>query len=346
MKQPEMVKLEGPFEAEALRILRGVPGLTVTAEPGGGDRKADAVIHFAGQSANVATETKRRANAATAWQLVHEAEAEPDRPLLLIANETTAEAREILRHHGIAVIDGNGNTHLELPGLLVHLEGRRRERQARPTRLSGKAGIIAEVLLLNPQRPWRVQELAQEAGTSVGLAHRVLTRLEQEGVVAAEAAGRDRARRVTNPTALLDLWAEESIVRPTRLPAYFLAQTPQQLINEVGTNLGRNDVEYALTGAAAASLVAPYVTAVPTLEVWVPARAAPEELLRAADAERVDDGHNIVFLQAKGDAALAFRDQVRGLWIANRFRLYVDLRRDPRRGREQADHLRREVIGF
>jgi hypothetical protein len=80
--------------------------------------------------------------------------------------------------------------------------------------------------------------------------------------------------------------------------------------------------------------------------VWVPARAAPEELLRAADAERVEEGYNIVFLQAKDDAALAFRDQVRGLWIANRFRLYVDLRRDPRRGREQADHLRREVIGF
>jgi hypothetical protein len=32
--------------------------------------------------------------------------------------------------------------------------------------------------------------------------------------------------------------------------------------------------------------------------------------------------------------------------VVNRFRLYVDLLDDPRRGREQADNLRREVIGF
>jgi hypothetical protein len=60
----------------------------------------------------------------------------------------------------------------------------------------------------------------------------------------------------------------------------------------------------------------------------------------------VVDGHNIVFLQAKDDAPLAFRERVKTLWLANRFRIYADLRRDPRRGREQAANLRREVIGF
>jgi hypothetical protein len=34
------------------------------------------------------------------------------------------------------------------------------------------------------------------------------------------------------------------------------------------------------------------------------------------------------------------------VWLANRFRVYVDLRSDPQRGAEQADHLRREAIGF
>ena len=53
-----------------------------------------------------------------------------------------------------------------------------------------------------------------------------------------------------------------------------------------------------------------------------------------------------MFLQAKDDAPLAFREPVDGLWLANCFRLYADLRRDPRRGREQAEHLRREVIGI
>ena len=64
------------------------------------------------------------------------------------------------------------------------------------------------------------------------------------------------------------------------------------------------------------------------------------------DAKPVDEGQNVVFLQATRDAPLAFREQIEDLWVVNRFRLYVDLRGDPRRGREQADHLRSEVIGF
>jgi hypothetical protein len=66
----------------------------------------------------------------------------------------------------------------------------------------------------------------------------------------------------------------------------------------------------------------------------------------AVGAAPVLDGQNVVFLQGKDDTPLVFREQIDDLWVANRFRLYADLRRDPRRGREQADHLRREVIGF
>jgi hypothetical protein len=346
VKQRELVKLEGPFEAEALRILREIPGMVVIAEPGGADRGVDASLGFAGGRTRVAVEIKQRANAATAWQLVHKAESRPDTPLLLIADETTADARAILGEHGIAVVDGLGNAHIELPGLLFHLEGRGRPQQSRPTRLTGKAGLVAQALLLRPDRNRQVQDLAKEAGISLGLAHRVLARLEAEGIITAEGKGRNRVRRVTNPTALLDLWAEENVDRPRRTLGYLLAQTPQQLIEELGGNLGRSGIDYALTGAAAASLVAPFITAIPVVDVWVTATAAPEELYDAAQADQVTDGQNVVFLQAKDDTPLAFREQVKDLWVANRFRLYADLRGDPRRGREQADHLRQEVIGF
>ena len=53
-----------------------------------------------------------------------------------------------------------------------------------------------------------------------------------------------------------------------------------------------------------------------------------------------------MLLQESDDAPLAFRTREGGVWTANVFRLYVNARRDPQRGREQSDHLRREVIGF
>jgi hypothetical protein len=170
--------------------------------------------------------------------------------------------------------------------------------------------------------------------------------LEREGIVVAEGTGPRRVRRVTNPTALLDLWAEEQVYKPQRTLGYLLAQTPQQLIERVGTNLAHAGIDYALTGAAGASLLAPFVTAIPVTELWVGATADREELLQAAEADPVTDGHNVVLLQERDDSPLAFRAQSNGIWIANRFRLFADLRRDPRRGREQADHLRQEVIGF
>jgi len=335
----------------ALRILREIPGVSVTArQQKRSDRGVDAILRFAGTHAHVAIEIKQRANAATASQLAHYAKALRGTHLLLIAGETTAEAREILKKSGIAVMDGLGNAHIELPGLLFHLEGGRGSRRPKAdslrTRLKGKAGIAAQALLLHPKREWQVQDLAKEARISASLAHRVLARLEGEGILAVEATGPNRVRRVTNPTALLDLLYEEIEEQPTRTLGYLLAQTPQQLIKKLGTNLEQSGIEYALTGAAAASLIAPFVTAIPVVDVWVPVRAAPDELHKGAHADPVPDGPNVIFLQAKNDVPLAFRVKAKELWVANRFRIYTDLRRDPRRGQEQADHLRREVIGF
>lgn len=348
MKKTDVVNIQGRFGADALRVLRDIPGLTVVAEPGGAGRRVDAILRFADREAPIAVEFKRRVNAATARQIVHQSETLADTPLLMVAGETTVEARAILEEHGIGVIDGAGNAHLELPGLLFHLEGRRSQRGAAgpitPIRLRGKAGIAAQALLLQPDREWKVQDLANVAGVATGLAHRVLARLEEEGVVVAEGSGPQRVRRVTDRAALLDLWAEEQLERPRRTLGHLLAQTPPQLIRQLGINLGRAGIDYAITGAAAANLVAPFVTAVPVVEVWVAETAAPEQL--GAVADPVTEGQNVVFLQAKDDAPLAFREQRRDIWLANRFRLYADLRRDPRRGREQADHLREQVIGF
>ncbi len=349
MNKGELVKIEGPLETSALRILREIPGVTAIArEPRRRGIETDAVLRFAGTRKRVVVETKQRVNAATAWQLVRHAEANPGAPILLVAGDTTVEAREILKDHDVAVIDGLGNAHVELPGLLLHLEGRSRPKRSGSSqaRLSGKAGLVAQALLLQHERAWHVQELAEEAGVSAGLAHRVVARLEREGVIAAEGNGPRRVRRVSEPGALLDLWAEEYVDRPIRTLGHLLAQSPQRLIARLGANLEERGVDYAVTGAAAASLVAPFVTAIPVVEVWVSARTPPGKLLKATEAEPVGDGENVAFLQGKDDAPLAFREKKKGVSIANRFRLYAELLHDPRRGREQAEHLRREAIGF
>ena len=110
--------------------------------------------------------------------------------------------------------------------------------------------------------------------------------------------------------------------------------------------IGDAGIEHAVTGAAAAARLAPFVTAVPVTEVWVSELIDLADAARAANADRVTDGHNVIFRSAKNDAPLMFRERHDDAWLADTFRIYIDLRADPRRGREQADRLREEVIRF
>ena len=310
------------------------------------------MVRFAGSKTPVVIEARKRLNAPAARQIIALAE-ERDLRVIAIAEETTADARRILAFHGISIVDGLGNADLRLPGLWMRLEGHpERDHLKMPTnaapkaRLSGKTGVAAQALLLEPERGWKVRELATQADVSSGLAHRMLVRLEDEGLVRAEGSGPGKVRLLTDPGGLLDLLAEETAIRPVRTPAFRLAQSPKALIRGIAKALEDKEVDYALTGAGAASLVAPFVSAVPIVEVWVSAYFMPDRVLDEFGMEKAETGQNVELLQANDDGPLMFRQRTKGAWVANPFRLYVDLLNDPRRGREQAEVLREEVIGF
>lgn len=348
VKKPIALNIAQDLEAEALRILRAIPDIDVAAEsrsPGG--RRADAVVRHADNDTEISIEVKRRVDVATAHRMVHFAREEPGLPLLLVAGETTAGAREVLGDAGIAYVDGLGNARMELPGLILRLTGTRKPSPTRaPSKLSGKSGLVAQTLLLDHDRDWHVKDVVETVDASAGLVHRVMARLEKAGLLAATGTGPKRTRRVTNPSALLDLWDEEQTDIPVRTLAYFLSQTPRQLIEALGGMLENSGIDHAFTGAAGASVVAPFVTSVPVAEIWVDAATPEAALIDPPAMTRVEEGPNVIYLQERDNAPLAFRTNVDGIWVTNRFRLYHDLRQDPRRGASQADHLREQVIGF
>ena len=201
-------------------------------------------------------------------------------------------------------------------------------------------------MLLDPSHGWHIKELAAQTRVSPGFVHRVLARLDDEGVLVSQGRGPAKTRILSDPGALLDLWAEEQRDRIDRTLAYHLAPTSQQQRQGIVGALEAAGIGYALTGASAADLVAPLVTSVPMVQVWVSAAVDPQPVLASTPAEAVDAGHNVVFLQARDDDPLLDRQRVDDTWIVNNFRLYLDLRNDPRRGTEQANHLRQERIGF
>lgn len=347
-----MLNIEGPLEKDVLRILQEVPG--ITAEPFAvTGRRQDIVLRAGDVTHVVEVKAQRATNAAAARQLVEYARhLHEGVHLLLVARTTTEEARHLLEEGGVGVIDGLGNIRVELPGLFVWTEGRlappvRAVPGDPPVKLTGKAGLATQALLGAPERQWKVHDLAEEARVSVGLAHRLFTRLERDHLIETRGAGPQRTRRVTNPTALLDLWAEEMRDRGVKqVRAFRLARDPRMQAKTLSRLLTEARIEHAVTGAAGAAPLAPFITAIPVTDIWIADTVALDDAAAAVRAETVHEGHNIMLRQVLGDAPLAFRQRVGDVWTANPFRLFFDLRQDPRRGREQADRLREEVIGF
>lgn len=347
------MKNSATLEGWALAVVRELPGVVEVAAPPEGSR-ADAMIRFEGQRLPATVEVKRHLDAATAHAVLSQvAEGQQDR-CLVVAETTTAGARDLLEARGIGYIDAAGNASIRMPGLLVRTGSFSASavivpRKSRPSivRLSGKSGLVAQVLLLGGERPWTITELARKAGVSVGLTHRVLGRLETISLVTAEGQGPAKVRRLVAPAALLDLWADEDAEpKAARLPAYMLSRGGAPAPDSVSRRLSKAGFAHAVTGVAAAGHWAPALTATTITQVRVTATVAAEEVLGELDARAVSEGANLLVVQGADDSELRLAHQVNGTWFAAAPRIYLDALRDPRRGREQAVAFRSAVIGF
>jgi hypothetical protein len=129
-----------------------------------------------------------------------------------------------------------------------------------------------------------------------------------------------------------------------RFPVYVFEPVPGTLGASVSRRLSAAGIRHALSGVGAAMVEAPALTSVPVTEVRIEAVADPIDVTATLTARRVEQGANCVLVQAQDDTELVLRRQVRDLWLAAAPRVYLDALRDPRRGEEQAEQYRREVL--
>ena len=355
VKNATSVKNEG-LAAWAVTLLRALPGAPVVGEalPGSSD---DGSLRFSDAGLVLRVEQKAHVDPVVAHSIEAREMGRPE-PLLVVARTTTSVARDILESHGIGYVDAAGNAAIDLPGLHVRTGSLVRsgsftasaEIVAGPPssslpRLAGKASLIAQALILEPERAWTLDAMAERAGVSTALAHRVFSRLERVTVLAPEGRGPRKTRRVASPGALLDLWAEEAVEpKERRTPAYALMRGDGA--RAISSRLAERDLLHAVTGVAAAARRVAFLTSVLVTEVRVLAARTPAEVADAADARLVEEGANLVFVQGPDDAELRFRREDDGVWVAAETRVYLDALRAPRRGAEQAREYRSQVFGF
>jgi hypothetical protein len=261
-----------------------------------------------------------------------------------VAPYISPQSAALVRQNGCGYLDLSGNCYLAFDNVLIEKEGKPNVRPTtRPlkTLFAPRATRIMRALLVERDRTWRLEELGRAVEVSLGHAHNVVKRLEDLEWVERSSAGRFRLIR---PGELLDAWRDEYSYRANTLAAFVApAGDKRRIMEGLARQAGTLGVSYAFTLHAGAALVGPQVR-VPTVHCYV--AGDTEALARALGLQPVE-GEGGVYLLTPYDQGVFYAPLTKGgLRVVCLPQLYVDLYRYERRGREQADKLRRDAMGF
>ncbi|MEO7274093.1 MAG: type IV toxin-antitoxin system AbiEi family antitoxin [Vicinamibacterales bacterium] len=220
------------------------------------------------------------------------------RPLLLAPYVPPKQAA-FLRGRDIDYADEAGNAHLQAPGVLVHVEGKRPAVTATANRGITKGWVkVALAGLLNPalfEGPYH--RLAAAAGVTPPTVMTCLRDLRRRGLLDA----RGTRRRFVGRRELLPLWTQAYVntLRPRLAERRFrllTADDDQAALTRINDVLTAHGVRWCLTGAAAALQLTHYYQAGVT-EIYAAPRAITNAVARELKAQPTGGDANFVVIE-------------------------------------------------
>lgn len=268
-------------------------------------------------------------------------------PDVIVGSELSLAARAAAAEAGLGWADETGAAEIVAGDLIVSRSGTvpPRVREA-PRHWTPSVIGVAEAILSGAAAT--VSATAKATGHSQSSTALALGTLTDMCLLAADAPRGPRSgRRVVDRDRLLDEYvrAAASVEPRTQLRCGVPWRDPLDTVEQLGRRWDKAGHEWAMTGALAAALLAPYLADVSTGEVYVDAATEPEllELARVADIEPMAGGRLLLKPFPTG-AAQRMAARTETLSLVPWPRVYADLARSGVRGEEAAEHLR-EVIG-
>jgi hypothetical protein len=255
------------------------------------------------------------------------------------------QSARILKSNSLGYIDLSGNCALAFDTVLIEKDGKRNVRpSSRPLRslFAPRATRVVRVLLTEPGRVWKLEELGRAAGVSLGHSHNVVKRLEDLAWVERD----ERQRfRLSKPADLLEGWCDSYTYRTNEISSYFVPErVTRRFMADVARAAEGQARRYAFTLNAGLSLVAPHLR-VPAIHCYV--EGDPAQVAAALGLRPASEAEGALHLLTPYDPGV-FDGALEkgGLKVVSLPQLYADLVHYERRGQEQAEHLRREAMGY
>ena len=256
------------------------------------------------------------------------------------------KGREICKSFDVGYIDLDGNIFLKFDEVYIEKESKesRVKRRRRVKDLFAPlSSRVIRILLVKPEESWTLSELCRTAKVSMGYVHRIAKTLEAQGYAIRD---QNYQLKLSRARSLLEEWASKyDFVSENTLHNYYTFERDANLfIKKIRTSAEENELKYALTLHAGASLVAPYVRYT-DIHFYI----NPDEISlweNVLNLRPVEAGGTVMLVEPYDEGVFWGVQEINGIKVVSNVQLYIDLFNYPARGREQAEFLRNKKIKF
>lgn len=259
---------------------------------------------------------------------------------IFMAPYISIEAGEILAENNAGYMDFSGNCRLSFGGIYIERKGNTNaftvKRDLRKL-YSPKAERVLRVLLSSAKKPWKMAELAGEAGVSLGQTANVKNALAQREWLDTSAPG----LRLSDPAAVLAQWAQNYDFRKNILKECYSVKSLAETEAALEELCAKNGTRFALAGFSAAARLWPAVRYQRAMAYVGEFRA---ELFAAAGIKEVESGGNLLLMLPYDDGAYYGAGDLNGSTVAGAVQVYLDLAGYKGRGAEAAAEILENVI--
>lgn len=273
-------------------------------------------------------------------QLLRYRNEHPDAYVVFIAPYISPRTAELCREHDVGYLDLAGNYRLSFDYVFIQKSGqtnRFAEKRDLRSLYSPKASRVLRVLLDDPRRLWKVQDLAEEAGVSIGQASNVKKLLSDREWIDTGPDG----IRLREPGTLLAEWAENQRRRKDHRYECYSLEPGQQVEQRLAQVCASSRCRYALTGFSASLRYAPMVRA---QRVTAYVTGNIERLMARLELKPVSSGANVTLIKPGDEGVFYGQREIDDLVTVSPVQAYLDLVGAGGRGDEAAKAILDTVI--
>lgn len=270
----------------------------------------------------------------------------PEATPVFIAPYISPTVRQLCEEQGVCYLDLEGNARIAFSGVFIECtvtDKPAAEQRALKSLFRPKSAQVLRALLREPGRAWRVADLSEISGVSLGHVSNVRTglidrewaRASEDGLVLSE------------PDALLDAW-RDSYAAPSGERLRFYTPLHGSALEDAARSALRADDSpgrAAFASFSAAQWLSPYGRT--GTHYFFADDEGLRKLREALTLTPTSKGDNVVVIVPKDLGLLADTvEPAPGAVCTSPVQTYLDLSIAGERGAEAADHLRRERLSW